>query len=1055
MHFSEILIDNRISCSFVDTEEAENIIFCRPIEESLDNVATIVTRDNEFIHNYITETSGDKFLITSVKLSDGEVFDNVKFKLIVCEEDELPASTINTAAFDLPSDFEVISSTSKLLHEEVQKPVLQIHESESVLYPEYIRGSFDPIIIEQTKNLQEQLNKQQKVLKQKEFDLQRRQSVVELNERIQKTLENYKSELLSEYYNTHEKQKDILSSQLNDVSTSLFKYIGEKLKDQKNSSTELLTELSEAKFKQLQLEHDQSIIRIKSEIDNLLVERIKDNSESIDQLLVERSGELQQLFSEKIVLELEEYKHQIEEEIESINFTIDGLVEEKLQSITDETDKRLIARTDELKIIFGEQLDNHKSELFEEFKYTSNETASKIFTEKSDELNKALTTLLNEQKIGLDNTVTNKITEISNAINTFKTDVEGRVPKLDKTIAEINTKINQLVNEKRNVQLTVDSAKQYTDTKVAQASEEMMNYARRILDLGGGGGSVAVQYANGGTMHGSLNITGQYLSGGIDISTLFGTGGGGTTVTTLSPYVTGSGVGAIQPLSGTNSASGYFANVGGGQFNAATSCRASVLGGGSNNASAPYATVAGGANNTASGYTSNVGGGNGNVASGYTTSVGGGIANTASNNYGAITGGRSNIASGYASFVGGGYSNCSQAAGAAVGGGYINTASGVYSNIGGGKNNIASGCYSAILGGNNNNTNGLSATFILGTNITAISADTTYVNNLSTINSVYTTSLIGSGTSEIIIGDGTSECSMGNNTLNLNFSCGVFINGRSISTITGTTSPYVTGSNTGSIKPLSGGNTASGIYSNIAGGSGNIASNTRASVGGGCGNTASNQYSVVAGGNGNVASGYTSSVGGGFGNTASNQYSNVGGGNFNTASGSYSSIAGGRNNVASGSFTNITGGYNNTACGSYSAILGGCGNNDNGCSSAFILGCGITATRSNTTYVNNLSTGGVVSAGTMSSSYLLGGGSQVVISDGSSETGNGNSTLSLNFLSGVYVSSSLTIGTSGSASVRINQTPTTFTNPVTASGQFLVININGTNQAIQLWNYSS
>jgi hypothetical protein len=47
------------------------------------------------------------------------------------------------------------------------------------------------------------------------------------------------------------------------------------------------------------------------------------------------------------------------------------------------------------------------------------------------------------------------------------------------------------------------------------------------MAIEGGGGSVAVQYANGGTMNGDLNVTGKYLSGGVDLSTLIGSGGGG------------------------------------------------------------------------------------------------------------------------------------------------------------------------------------------------------------------------------------------------------------------------------------------------------------------------------------------------------------------------------------------------------------------------------------------------------------------------------------------------------------------------------------------------
>jgi uncharacterized protein Veg len=525
VHLSEILIDNRILCGFVDAEGADNVIFCRPLEESLDNVATITTKDNEFIHNFITESTGDNFLVTSVKLSDGEIFDNVKFKLVVCENGDLPHSTIDTSAFELPSDFDENKTKPELIHEDIQivEPVL-----ETVSYPEYTRGSFDPIIIEQTKALQEQLSKQQVELQQKEDILRRRQATVELNEKLQKTLENYKSELLTEYYNTHEKQKDILSSQLQDVSTSLFKYLGEKIKDQKTDSIELLNNLSESNLKQLRDEQDQSIKQIQSSINNLLEEKISTNSDNVNKLLVERSGELQDLFSEKIVVELEEHKKQIEEEIESINFTIDGLVEEKLKLITEETDKNLISRAGELQIKFSDKLTSYKTELFEEFKTLSNTTASTLFTEKLEEFNTALNLVLEEHKQKLNETLTNKINEVGVSINNYKTEIDGKLPKLDKTIDDINNRINTLVNEKRNIQTLVDSARQYTDTKVAKVSEEVMAYARRILDLGSGSGSVAVQYANGGTMNGTLNITnGSILSGGIDLATIFSQGGGG------------------------------------------------------------------------------------------------------------------------------------------------------------------------------------------------------------------------------------------------------------------------------------------------------------------------------------------------------------------------------------------------------------------------------------------------------------------------------------------------------------------------------------------------
>lgn len=158
MQLVDIILDNRISVSFLETSDVENIIFCRSLEESLDNISLISTKSDEFIHSYIEESTG-KYLLTTVSLDDGTVYKNIRFKLVTIEEGkELPASTINLSSLGLPSATDVFPSVQGLqgeydiLTEEVKKD----EDDFSVLYevPEVIDNSE---IVEKIKALENKL----------------------------------------------------------------------------------------------------------------------------------------------------------------------------------------------------------------------------------------------------------------------------------------------------------------------------------------------------------------------------------------------------------------------------------------------------------------------------------------------------------------------------------------------------------------------------------------------------------------------------------------------------------------------------------------------------------------------------------------------------------------------------------------------------------------------------------------------------------------------------------------------------------------------------------
>ena len=178
------------------------------------------------------------------------------------------------------------------------------------------------------------------------------------------------------------------------------------------------------------------------------------------------------------------------------------------------------------------------------------------------------------------------------------------------------------------------------------------------------------------------------------------------------------------------------------------------------------------------------------------------------------------------------------------------------------------------------------------------------------------------------------------------------------------------------ILPVLGHNTASGGYSVIGGGNSNTASGCYSTVAGGCqnhitqlsgnggyGSTVSGGYnncichvnwaSIIGGGGNNLITDLGNSViAGGWQNhinansTCSNAYGTIGGGIYNSSCASNTTIGGGCGNIVNANNSGILGGYNNIV--------------DVSAHDSFIIGSNITAISANYTYVNNLSSQGII-----------------------------------------------------------------------------------------------
>ena len=437
--------------------------------------------------------------------------------------------------------------------------------------------------------------------------------------------------------------------------------------------------------------------------------------------------------------------------------------------------------------------------------------------------------------------------------------------------------------------------KTLVEKKVREEIDKFSQHFAQISMTAGGGGSVAVQYADGGTMRGNLNVTGKYLSGGRDLATIFGGGGGGGTPTNKL-----SANGYTLTLNNDGSVT-FPDNIIRSEYDAPITLVSESLNDTyySGIALSPYAFYAydNAVNNIYFNSTDN------NIiietVSAYPWTFGHNGVFTGPNNIftvggtisalGPILSGGKNILDIFTS------SEAYVLVGNTIKSRYGNhNASGKYNTVAGGLNNTVSGCYSSIGGGCNN-----------------------------TVSNHY--SFIGSGRGNNIY-DQFAVITGGINNTSCNL--GSTVGGGSSNTSSGRYSVIAGGYNNCALalrSNVGGGscNVASGECSTVSGGYYNCSLDVGATVAGGSENKATAYVSFVGGGRTNTASGAYSTVGGGYSNTASNCYSTIGGGASNYNTGECSFIGGGNSNIAALFNSVVVGGQNNSACGNGAAIVGG------------------------------------------------------------------------------------------------------------------------------------
>jgi hypothetical protein len=399
----------------------------------------------------------------------------------------------------------------------------------------------------------------------------------------------------------------------------------------------------------------------------------------------------------------------------------------------------------------------------------------------------------------------------------------------------------------------------------------------------------------------------------------------------------------------SNDASGFTApTVAGGYNNTASNSYAFVGGGQNNIASASHAIVGGGQNNIASGSHAIVGGGSGNAASGYSSVVPGGNADTTKAIYGGALSGYSNLAGdavedtaavvvgGFnnhalakCAYIGGGLNNVVNNEYAVVAGGYEDSASGSYSFVGGGYENRATLNYAAVLGGFNNTATSASAAVGGGANNSATDYAATVAGGWDNHATGYGSFVGGGGIFNTAPSGNTASglySAIAGGVRNRALANYAFIGTGEDDTVNAVFGATVSGysnlagdalADTGATVCGGYNNTTTGRYSFIGGGLNNVVNNNYGTVAGGLADTASGLYASVGGGYENIASGIAATVSGGWENNVSGPQATVCGGTYNAANGNSATICGGYGNYTSAGQATVAGGLNDTTVANY------------------------------------------------------------------------------------------------------------------------------------------
>lgn len=522
-------LDNKqVSANILNS--GDNLILCSCLQEAFFDIYSVEIQGESFIKKADRVIDGCPIIKLNVE-HQGIEYKDVEFKLVSSDSDEVFINeTLLQHGFEYAAPAQSLCIEQQLC-EIAQEPQYIEHEPQPI---EIVVAPSASMLKEQARNSQEQrikktlsniYNKLNEQLKQQLH--QAKTSMLQETLASQMQMQNQSQQKLDESVKGLQHEFTDLSKQLQKVARNFTDDAVAKFKgtvvEQCNA---LLQETNVQHLEQLQLQIKKNAVDAKDALQQNLKKSFQEkfqqlsaqHTEHHQQVQVFVEQQLQNMEQQIKLQQIKTFEDSVAALMNDQSMFVDNVVNGKISFIQES----LHSLSQQLQQTLLQQMQSSQSDAQQHLQQISEQVHGKLATV-DNIVSSAVADASAQLTQHVDSLNASRLATVEQQVEQILREQFAQAAQ-DTVVEEAsqNQAISTAINKFKS-QLNKDLQAQAATLQ----SELYRKFAVYVDSMGGGGGSVAVQYANGGTMNGSLNVaTGQILSGGVDISTLWGGGSG-------------------------------------------------------------------------------------------------------------------------------------------------------------------------------------------------------------------------------------------------------------------------------------------------------------------------------------------------------------------------------------------------------------------------------------------------------------------------------------------------------------------------------------------------